>query len=61
MHFVLSGGGLKGFALIGFMKALEENNIKPSGISGSSIGIYFCCSDKHWLFLQRTLRFYRAF
>ena len=41
MHFVLSGGGLKGFALIGFMKALEENNIKPTGISGSSIGAIF--------------------
>ena len=37
-HIVLSGGGLKGLAIIGFMKALQENNIKPTGISGASIG-----------------------
>lgn len=37
-HIVLSGGGLKGLALIGFMKALQENNIKPTAISGASIG-----------------------
>ncbi len=37
-HIVLSGGGLKGIAIIGFMRALKEYNITPKGISGASIG-----------------------
>ena len=37
-HIVLSGGGLKGLAIIGFMKALKEYNMKPQAISGASIG-----------------------
>lgn len=35
---VLSGGGVKGIAHIGVIKALEENNIYPTHISGSSAG-----------------------
>lgn len=35
---VLSGGGAKGFAHIGALKVLEENNIKIDYIVGSSIG-----------------------
>jgi NTE family protein len=35
---VLSGGGARGFAHIGVLKALEESNIKPDVISGSSAG-----------------------
>jgi NTE family protein len=34
----LSGGGMKGIAHIGAIKALEENNISPTHISGSSVG-----------------------
>ena len=34
----LSGGGVKGAAHIGVLKALEENNIKASVIAGTSIG-----------------------
>ncbi len=34
----LSGGGMKGIAHIGAIKALEENNIHPTHISGSSMG-----------------------
>ncbi|MFZ2283845.1 MAG: patatin-like phospholipase family protein [Lutibacter sp.] len=34
----LSGGGMKGIAHIGAIKALEENNIHPAQISGSSVG-----------------------
>ena len=37
-HIVLSGGGLKGLAIIGFMRALKEYNMKPQAISGASIG-----------------------
>ena len=34
----LGGGGARGFALIGVVKALEEENIKFDYISGTSIG-----------------------
>jgi NTE family protein len=35
---VLGGGGLKGFAHIGVMRALEERGIYPSRYAGTSIG-----------------------
>ncbi|MBC2856614.1 patatin-like phospholipase family protein [Cetobacterium sp. 2A] len=35
---VLSGGGAKGFAHVGVLKVLEENNIKIDYITGSSMG-----------------------
>jgi NTE family protein len=35
---VLGGGGLKGFAHIGVMRALRERGIRPSLYAGSSIG-----------------------
>src|ERR687890_1042493 len=35
---VLSGGGLKGLAHIGVLRALEERNLVPSLVVGSSIG-----------------------
>ena len=34
----LSGGGAKGAAHIGVLKALEENNLFPTSVSGTSIG-----------------------
>ena len=34
----LSGGGAKGFAHIGVLKALEEQNIKIDYITGTSMG-----------------------
>lgn len=34
----LAGGGMKGIAHIGAIKALEDNNIHPTHISGSSVG-----------------------
>ena len=35
---VLGGGGIKGFAHIGVLKALEERGIKPALYAGTSIG-----------------------
>src|SRR5919199_4837249 len=35
---VLGGGGLKGFAHIGVMRALRERGIKPAVYAGASIG-----------------------
>ena len=34
----LSGGGAKGFAHIGALKALEEKGIRPNIIAGTSAG-----------------------
>ena len=38
MEYVLHGGGIKGAAHIGVLKALEEENIKFEYISGTSSG-----------------------
>ncbi len=38
LGLALSGGGARGIAHIGVLKALDENNIKPSVISGVSMG-----------------------
>ena len=35
---VLGGGGLKGFAHIGVLRAFDERGIKPAVVSGTSIG-----------------------
>jgi NTE family protein len=37
---VLGGGGLKGFAHIGVMRALEEHGIEPTVYAGTSIGAF---------------------
>ena len=38
LGIALGAGGARGVAHIGFLKALEDNGIKPSFISGSSMG-----------------------
>ncbi|MBM7558009.1 patatin-like phospholipase family protein [Halanaerobacter jeridensis] len=38
INLALSGGGIKGIAHLGGLKALEENNIEVVGIAGSSVG-----------------------
>ncbi|MCW8966491.1 MAG: patatin-like phospholipase family protein, partial [Candidatus Pacearchaeota archaeon] len=38
LGLVLGGGGAKGYAHIGVLKFLEENNIKPNYVVGTSIG-----------------------
>ncbi|GEM_PF-452114 len=35
---VLAGGGARGLAHVGFLKALEENNVRVSAIAGTSMG-----------------------
>src|SRR5579862_8655739 len=35
---VLGGGGLKGFAHIGLLRAFEERGIRPQLVAGTSIG-----------------------
>lgn len=41
---VLGGGGLKGFAHIGVLRALEERGLRPSVICGTSIGSLIAAS-----------------
>jgi NTE family protein len=40
LGLALSGGGTRGLAHIGVLQALEENNIRPDYISGTSIGAF---------------------
>lgn len=40
LGLALSGGGAKGFAHLGVMKALEEKGLKPDIISGTSAGAF---------------------
>ena len=59
---VLSGGGAKGLAHIGVLKALEENNIPIDYVTGTSIGsiigalyaIGYSTDDMRELFLSRN-------
>ena len=39
----LSGGGIKGVAHVGAIKALEEENIKFDAIAGTSAGSIVAC------------------
>lgn len=41
--FVLSGGGSKGFAHLGAIKALQEKGLSPDFISGTSAGAFSGC------------------
>src|SRR5579872_4712089 len=38
LALVLGGGGLKGFAHIGLLRAFEERGIRPQLVAGTSIG-----------------------
>jgi NTE family protein len=38
LALVLGGGGLRGFAHIGVLRALEERGVRPTLVAGSSIG-----------------------
>ncbi|MFT6333486.1 MAG: NTE family protein [Saprospiraceae bacterium] len=57
---VLSGGGVRGVAHIGAIKALEENGFFPTIISGSSVGAVvgaFYASEYSW---EEMLDFFRS-
>jgi NTE family protein len=40
LGLALSGGGTRGYAHIGVLKALEDNGIRPDFLSGTSIGAF---------------------
>ncbi|HEX2723941.1 MAG TPA: patatin-like phospholipase family protein [Gemmatimonadaceae bacterium] len=41
---VLGGGGLKGFAHIGVLAAIEEKRLRPAVLAGTSIGSLICAA-----------------
>jgi len=53
---VLSGGGARGVAHLGILKALEELNIKPHAISGTSAGAIFGALYASGLSPEETLK-----
>ena len=53
LGLVLGGGGAKGMAHIGVIRALEENGIKPDLIGGTSMGAYIAaCYAKNPTYLS---------
>jgi NTE family protein len=49
---VLGGGGLKGFAHIGVLRALEEKGIVPSVLAGTSIGSLICAARARGMHIE---------
>ncbi len=60
LGLVLSGGGVKGAAHIGVIKALEEYNIYPSVISGTSAGAIVGALYAGGYKWQEILHFFKA-
>lgn len=56
---VLSGGGVRGIAHIGVIKALEENNIHPSHIAGTSSGAIVGALYANGCSWQEMLEFFK--
>lgn len=56
----LSGGGIKGLAHIGVLKALEEHRIRPSHIAGTSAGAIVGALYAAGLPWQEILRFFNS-
>ena len=59
----LAGGGLKGLAHIGALKALEELNMKPDYLSGTSSGsifaTFYAMGFKPDEIKEKTLAYYK--
>lgn len=64
---VLSGGGARGWAHIGVLKALEENDIRPQYLSGTSagavVGVIYACgkTPDEMLELAKTASLYKVY
>lgn len=56
----LSGGGIKGLAHIGVLKALEENQIKPTHLAGTSAGAIVAALYAAGLPWQEILQFFNS-
>jgi len=59
---VLSGGGARGFAHLGVIKALREANVPIDAVGGTSIGAIIGAGVAHeWSFEEMRERYYRTF
>lgn len=56
---VLSGGGVRGMAHIGLLKAMEENGIEPEALSGSSAGALVGALYAYGHSTEEMLRFFK--
>ena len=56
---VLSGGGVRAIAHIGLIKALLENNIVPTQVSGTSAGAMVCALYAAGLSTNEMLNFFK--
>ncbi|OIQ30008.1 MAG: phospholipase [Bacteroidetes bacterium MedPE-SWsnd-G2] len=57
---VLSGGGVKAIAHVGFLKVLLENNIKPTHIAGTSAGAMVAAFYAKGYDLDTILTFFKT-
>lgn len=60
LALVLGGGGLKGFAHIGVLKAFEERGIKPSVVAGTSIGALIAAAYAGGMPVREMIRHAKA-
>ncbi|UMB59743.1 patatin-like phospholipase family protein [Lutibacter sp. A80] len=56
---VLSGGGVRGIAHVGFLQVLLENNIIPTKVSGTSAGALVCALYAAGYNTQEMLAFFK--
>ena len=56
---VLSGGGVRGVAHVGLLKALEEHDISVSALSGSSVGALVGALYAHGSTFKEILHFFK--
>ncbi|GAL68715.1 putative patatin-like phospholipase [Jejuia pallidilutea] len=57
---VLSGGGVRGVSHVGVIKALEEHNIIPTHITGSSAGAIVGALYAYGYNYKEILRFFET-
>lgn len=57
---VLGGGGLKGFAHIGVLQALEEKGLVPAVLAGTSIGSLICAAKAGGMLIEEMAEHARA-
>jgi NTE family protein len=53
---VLGGGGLKGFAHLGVLRALEERGVRPAVVAGTSIGAMIAAAWANGVSVEEMVR-----
>ena len=60
LGLALAGGGMRGIAHAGFLKALEENNIKIDMVGGTSSGSHIAFLISIRIFFKRYIQTFRT-